>query len=312
MFYQWATSGLPFFISKCQWQVSNPCSLDYESSLLPLCSRAQPAAANTFLSFSLPRCQWQVSNPWSLDCESSVLPLSYWHKIYVIYSLLIPVTGLEFTILGFELSVLPLCYQGTTLCWRCLFHFFFSQCQWQVSNPCSLDFESGVLPLCSRSHPSAANTFLSFSLPRCQLEDWNPWSLDYESSILPLSYWHKLCHFFFPDVSGRIGTHSLRILVECSTNELQVHYPFLSLSANGRFQTLALWILSLVFYHCAPGHSLLLLIPFCHSLSPVASGKFQILDLWIVNLVLYHCATSTTFMSLSLSWYQWQDWNLRS
>ncbi len=200
---------LHFLISLCQWQVSNPCSLDFESGVPPLYSWVQPAAADTFASFLSPFCQLKDLNPWSLDCESSVLPLSYWHKLYVIFSFLMSVAGLELSVLRFELSVLPLCYQGTTLC------------------------------------------------------GW---------------------YFFI----------------------------FHSLSANGKFQTVALWILSLVFYHCAPGHSLLLLIPFGHSLSPVSIGRFQTLDLWFVNKVFYHCASSTGFLSFTLSWCQCQDWNYQS
>jgi hypothetical protein len=50
---------------------------------------------------------------------------------------------------------------------------------------------------------------------------------------------------------------------------------FLSPDVSGRVQSLALWILSLVFYPCAPGHSLLLLIPFCHSLPPLPVAGFK-------------------------------------
>ncbi len=114
-----------------------------------------------FLSFYHSLWQLKDLNPWSLDYESSVLPLSYWHQLYVIFSFLMSVAGLELSVLQFELSVL------STNVLLVNYPFLYSKCQWQVSNPCSLDFESGVLPLCYQHN---LYVIVSLLMPVARLE----------------------------------------------------------------------------------------------------------------------------------------------
>jgi hypothetical protein len=155
-----------FLIPLCLCQGSIPCSLDCDSSVLPLSSSVQPAAADTFLSFSLPPLPVAGFKPlifdlWIKYSTTVLLAQALCHCLSPDTSDRIGIHDLRIWV-ECSTTLLP---GHNPLLMIPLLHFFISLCQCQGSIPCSLDFESSVLPLCSRAQPAAADTFLSFSPP---------------------------------------------------------------------------------------------------------------------------------------------------